>query len=160
MIKWPKQSECLALFGNPTDAGWENANVSTIVPPWPIYMDDIPIRRLKINKIAAESLGRVIKAIWDRCDHSTEKVSAAHCDCFSGDWNIRPIKGGSIPSMHTYALALDFDAGHNKLAAPENKTFFKPDSLIVQAFKSEGWVWGGDWKGRRDAMHFQAAVVG
>lgn len=34
-----------------------------------------------------------------------------------------------------------------------------PDA-VVQCFKSEGWFWGGDFKSRKDPMHFQAAHEG
>lgn len=157
---WPKQSDCLRLFGNPSVQGWGAKNVVRVPVPWKMSMGNIPIAAIKINKIAADSLTRVLAAIWNACDHSQAKVDAGHCNCFSGDWAIRPIRGMSIPSMHSYALAIDFDAPHNQLGASEGQTFFKPDSLIVKAFQAENWRWLGDAKGRRDAMHFQAAVVG
>jgi hypothetical protein len=34
------------------------------------------------------------------------------------------------------------------------------DARVVQAFKAEGAVWGGDWKTTPDAQHFQFARVG
>lgn len=160
MSSWPLQSSCAFKFGNPSEPGWGARNVVRVSVPWKMAMGDIPIAAIKINKIAAESLTRVLAAIWNACDHSQAKVSAGHCDCFSGDWAIRQIRGKATPSMHSYALAIDFDAPHNALGASAAKTFFQPESHIVQAFEAEKWVWGGRWKGRRDAMHFQAAIVG
>ena len=162
MSKFPKQSECLKLFGNPSEPGWGAKNVVRVPVPWArLHMGDIPISGIKINKIAADSLARVLTAIWNACDHKQAGVAREHCDCFSGDWNIRPIRGSSVPSMHSYALAIDFDTPHNPLGAVEADTFFKRNSLIVKCFQGEGWTWGGDpaWH-RRDAMHFQAAQVG
>lgn len=160
MSSFPKQFECLKLFGNPSAPGWGAKNVVRVPVPWKLHMGDTPISGIKVNKIAAESLSRVLTSIWNACGHSQARIAGEHCDCFSGDWNIRPIRGKATPSMHSYALAIDFDAPHNPLGAMEADTFFKPSSLIVRAFEAEGWIWGGRWKGRRDAMHFQAAQVG
>lgn len=160
MTNWPRQSECLRLFGNPHDPGWEAKHIVRVPVPWIMHMGEIRISGIKVNKIAADSLARVLQKIWDRCDHSQAKVAAGHCDCFSGDWAVRPIRGKATPSMHAYGLAIDFDAPHNPLGAKEPRSFFKPDSLLVRCFKEEGWIWGGDWTGRRDAMHVQAAIVG
>lgn len=160
MAKLPKQSECLSLFGNPNSANWVKTNTEHVPVPWAMHMDAIPIKSIVINRIASDSLARVLTKIWDRCDHTQSKIHAAGCDCFSGSYAVRPIRGGKAMSMHSFALAIDIDAPHNPLAAPATKTNFKANSLVVQAFKEEGWIWGGDWRTRRDAMHFQFAIVG
>ncbi len=160
MAKLPKQSECLKLFGNPSAAGWQAKQCVSVPVPWAMSMGAIPIKRIVINKIAADSLAKVLTKIWDRCDHTQSKIHSAGCDCFSGSFAVRPIRGGSAPSMHSFALAIDIDAPNNPLAAPASKTKLKADGIVVRAFKEEGWIWGGDWTGRRDAMHVQYAVVG
>jgi hypothetical protein len=158
MTDLPLQSKCLSLFGNPSDRNWAAKNIVYVVPPFKMNMGGIPISRIKINKVAAPSLKAVLDDIWLACDKSQTKIVRVHADRFSGDWVVRPMRGGSAPSMHSFALALDLDAGNNGLGALE--TFFMPGSLVVEAFESRGWVWGGRWKGRRDAMHFQYAKVG
>lgn len=159
MTYWPRQSDCPKLFGNPFAEGWTSKHLVRVVPPYAISMGDVHIPSISINKVAAESLTRVLTRILNLCDHDPKKVAANHCNCFSGSFALRSIRGKSAISMHAFGLAIDFDAPNNALAAPENKTFFKPDSVIVRAFKEENWIWGGDWKSRRDAMHFQAATV-
>ena len=160
MSNWPKQSECAKRFGNPFEPGWAAKNIVRVTPPFPMAMGDIPIPSIQINKIAADSLSRVLTRIWDLCDHDIGKVKAGHCDCFSGSFALRNMRGLGQVSMHAYALAIDLDAPHNPLGAAPGRTFYTPDSVVVKAFKAEGWIWGGDWSGRRDAMHFQAAIVG
>ena len=159
MTPWPKQSECLKKFGNPFADGWAAKHLVRVTPPYAIAMGDVHIPAISINKIAAESLTRVLARILDLCDHDPKKIAAGHCNCFSGSFALRSIRGKSAISMHAFGLAIDFDAPNNGLGQPKKKTFFKPDSVLVRAFKEEGWVWGGDWHGRRDAMHVQAAVV-
>lgn len=162
MADLPLQSDCLKLFGNPNSPGWLAKNTTRVPVPWNMSMGPTPIRFITINNIAADSLAAVIKKIWDRCDHAQGAIHHAGCDCFSGSYypGGRLIRGGKILSMHSYALAVDINAPLNPLGASADRTLFKSDSLVVQAFKEEGWVWGGDWKGRRDAMHFQFARVG
>jgi hypothetical protein len=157
---WPYQSECLDMFGNPSAPGWSSQWLVPIATPFQMHMDDIPIHSIKVNRIAATSLSRVLTSIWNACGHDVGTVKKCGCSVYSGCWAVRPIRGGRTPSMHSFGLAIDINAPENGLAEPVSRTVFKPDSLVVKAFKQEGWVWGGDWRGRRDAMHFQAAIVG
>jgi len=156
----PKQSDCLKLFGNPFSAGWQDRNLVRVPSPYPMSMGGLHVPAISINKVAAESLARVLETIAERCGHDPAKLAAGHCDCFSGSFALRTMRGLSTVSMHAYGLAIDFDAPRNPLGAAPGKTFFKPDSVLVRSFKEAGWIWGGDWKGRRDAMHVQYAVVG
>jgi hypothetical protein len=66
------------------------------------------------------------------------------------------MRGGHALSMHSYGIALDWDADENEFGHKVHA--FHSDSLIVQAFEGEGWVWGGRWS-YPDAMHMQAARV-
>lgn len=158
--KPPLQSQCLKLFGNPSAPGWAAEHVEHVDVPWTLMMGDIHITHIKINKVAAPSLRLILAEIWQACGRDQKKIKALGLDVFSGDWVIRQARGLKIASMHAYALAVDFNAPRNRLADGEAKTLFKPNSLIVQIFEKHGWVWGGRWKGRRDAMHFQFAIVG
>lgn len=156
----PKQSACLSLFGNPNSSAWVAKNTTRVAVPWDMRMGDIPIRSIMINKIAAPSLATVLQSIWQRCGKSQSAIHLAGCDCFSGSYAVRPIRGGHTPSMHSYALAIDINAPANPLGAGPDRAMFHQDSIVVQEFKRAGWVWGGDWHGRPDPMHFQYAEVG
>lgn len=155
---WPLQSECYKKFGNPAQPGWGVEHVVHVPTPWPLHMGEIAIPFIKINKIASDSLRRVIAAVWADCHHDLAKVAQIHADQFSGDWVVRQMRGLRTTSMHSFALAIDFDAPHNGLGS--NHPFFTPQNPLVKAFEAEGWVWGGRWTHRPDAMHFQAARVG
>jgi hypothetical protein len=159
MQRWPHQHDCLGLFGNPFAPGWAARNLVHVTPPYAVSMGRIHIAQIQINRIAADSLERVLARISDACQHDQAQVNAGHCNCFSGSFALRNMRGLNTISMHAFGLAIDWDAEHNPLGARPGHTFFNPDSLLVQAFKDEGWVWGGDWRGRRDAMHVQAAMI-
>lgn len=159
MSNWPKQSDCLKLFGNPFAAGWGATHLVRVTPPFAIAMGKIHVPDIEINKIAADSLTRVLSAIYAGCNHDPKQIAANRCNFFSGSFALRNMRGLHDVSMHAFGLAIDFDAPENPEFAPDKKCFFHADSVLVKAFKAEGWIWGGDWTTRRDAMHVQAAIV-
>jgi hypothetical protein len=113
---------------------------------------------ITIHKKAAASLTRVLDSIWLGVGKDESAIETLHYNLFSGSFNYRPMRDGHALSMHSYGVALDFDASEN----PQHSTkhLFQSNSLIVTSFKAEGWIWGGDWSGTSiDAMHFQAARV-
>lgn len=84
----------------------------------------------------------------------------------SGTYNNRPITGGTLPSLHAAALAVDI----NPTANPYSSTFRSalPPAFVgsVMAVKTTAelpvWRWGGDWDGdpttphgMYDTMHFE-----
>lgn len=158
MPTWPLQSQCYGKFGNPASAGWASKNLAQVKCPWQLYMGDLKIPYIKINRIAAQSLQNVLNTVWEKCNKDPKKISQIHADMFSGDWVVRQMRGLNTISMHAYGLAVDFDAPHNPLGSSQH--FFTPNNPLVQAFEAEGWTWGGRWQHRPDAMHFQAARVG
>lgn len=145
------------MFGNPYAPGWGNTHIVHINCPWQLYMGNLHVPYIKINKIAAESLTRVLNHVWEVCGKDIDKIHSIHADQFSGDWVIRQARGLKMISMHSYGLAIDFDAPHNQLGSRSH--FFQPNNPLIKAFLDEGWVWGGTWS-RPDAMHVQAARVG
>lgn len=74
-------------------------------------------------------------------------------------------KGGQ--SIHNYGLAIDFALMYDKDGNGTYETLSwdiakdfdrdgKADWMeVVNAFKSEGFVWGGDWKGKEDDPHLE-----
>ena len=160
MTIWPLQSECAARFGNPSTASWQRQNLIQIPVPWKLAMGNIPIRAIPINKIAAPSLAKVLADIWQQCGKSQKAIAHIGMDQFSGSFAVRKMRGGNEVSMHSYGLAIDWDAPKNPQHAPDAKTEFHSHSTMVKAFKAEGWIVGVDWSGNsRDAMHVQAARV-
>jgi len=84
----------------------------------------------------------------------------------------RPVRGGSRFSAHAHGLAIDINPFHNPyrrddLVLPELASSYldrdnrRPGMIhdgdvVVAAFESIGWRWGGRWRGTVDPMHFSA----
>ncbi|MBI1867727.1 MAG: M15 family metallopeptidase [Methylocystis sp.] len=164
-VVWPLQRDVLAFYGNPRGPGtwshkWWAENIVSVACPWPLSSDGgrTHLSHISIHKKCAASLTRVLARVWQDAGCDITKIRALKYDVFSGSLAYRNKRGSSSMSMHTPGCAIDFDAPDNQMHA--QKHLFTDESLLVRAFKSEGWIWGGDWAGDGvDAMHFQAARV-
>ena len=88
----------------------------------------------------------------------------------SSAFNCRKIKGTEVWSQHSYGNAIDINPLWNPwvretivdppaAAGFVDRTVIKPgmiddNDVVVSAFKSHGWQWGGDWVGKKDYQHF------
>lgn len=84
----------------------------------------------------------------------------------------RPARGSNEWSEHAYGRAVDVNPFHNPYVSgdvvlPELASAYAnrrwrrpgmvlPDGLVVRAFESIGWSWGGHWTSLKDWMHFSA----
>ena len=73
---------------------------------------------------------------------------------FFGSFVNRPQRGGTQPSKHAWAAAIDFDATRNGLHTPWPTKSAMPLE-VFEIFARAGWINLG-WVIWRDAMHFQA----
>lgn len=159
---WPLESQADAFYGNPRgDNGsynpeWASENLAHVACPWALHMGDIPISHITIHKKCAASLERVLAATWERMGKSQSAMDKAGFSLFSGSFNYRCIRGASVISMHSYAGAIDWDAGQNPMGYGAIKHLFTDTTPIIEEFKKEFWRWGGDYHGRRDYMHVEA----
>lgn len=85
-----------------------------------------------------------------------ERGLAGELKTYDGCFCVRPMKSGSRPSVHSWALALDFNALTNPFQSDGSEdliTDFSDD--FVRCFAEAGFEWGGLWTSCHDAMHFQ-----
>ena len=83
----------------------------------------------------------------------------------------RPSTGSTTTfSQHAHGLAIDLDPFQNPytnddLVLPELASSYldrddvrpgmiTPDGVVVRAFESIGWTWGGTWSSLKDYQHF------
>jgi hypothetical protein len=148
MPKWPHDDTAskIKFFGRP------GTNLVPIIPPFQMYYDSHPIKSITVNKMVATSLLLVFNEILDKCGHDQKKVDEIGASAYGGCYNDRSIRGSKNISNHAFAAAIDIDPAHNPLGSKKAKS----NPIIVTAFKNQGWLWGGDYSGRRDPMHFEA----
>ena len=151
-MTFPTPQQAREFYGDPRGI---EARLAHVVPLFKIYYQHVPVKWIRIHPLLASSLKIVLDNV-EQCYNSQAEMDAAHVSNYSGSYEPRNIRGSSSISLHAYGAAVDFDAEHNGMTYDRNAGFFKSSHPLVQAFKAQGWFWGGDFKGRRDPMHFEA----
>ena len=113
-----------------------------------------PITEISCHKLVAESLSAIFEDLAFAFP-STEARRAAGLLDYYGCYNPRKIRGGDTWSMHSWAIAVDFNANANGLNDHWPKVATMPLE-VMECFARHGWeAAGAFWSS--DAMHFQAS---
>jgi hypothetical protein len=143
---WPVASQA-ALSGFYGAAGDPMQLTSLPVQGLGIEYDGKPVKSILCHHKVAASLKRILEEI-------AAGPHAAILREFAGVYNNRPMRGGSLPSLHARGAAIDLAPGTNA-----NSTHWPSRATmpleVMESFAREGWLAAGAfWS--RDAMHFQA----
>ena len=147
---WPRQSGVPAFYG---EVG-QHQKMTTV--PYTLFYEKTPLSRISLHEKVSDSAVRVLtKALKI---YGIERISSLGLNKYSGSLNVRKMRGGSAWSMHSWGIAIDFDAGNNDLNWDHTRArFAKPEYVQWwECWEEEGWVSLGrtrdfDW------MHIQAA---
>lgn len=149
---WPHDdtASLLAFYGRP----WENPALLARVPvPFPMTYESSPVHEIQFHSRGAGALGAALRKIASLAQSDSSVLR--HVRRFSGGYNYRPVRGSSRLSCHAFGAAVDFDA--EGLPLGTNVPASEIPQVVVNAFKEQGFFWGGDYLGRKDPMHFQLA---
>src|SRR5512143_2439018 len=152
MPRWPHDdSESLiAFYGDPRKSSFTN-NLVLVKPPWQMTYEGRPIKGVQIHRKCAASLKEVFDDIWNAVGENPKKLPSGAVK-FSGSYNFRPVRGSSRLSCHAFGAAIDLDAEENPMNSRGDVGTMS--DIVIDAFKAQGWYWGGDFKKRKDPMHF------
>ena len=165
MTAWPNQSQSAlnAFYGNPDankdgapDLKWQQENLTTITPPYPMFYDGKKVSKISCHKLISESLLRVLTKI--KAITTADERKQYGLDQFGGVFNFRRKRGGSGLSTHSWAIAIDLAVALNQFGWAYGSRPNMMPAKVVAAFEEEGATWGGLWS-NPDAMHFQWADI-
>lgn len=147
-----------SIFGK---AGNESVLVNVPVPAnYPLKYDGKPVKTIRIHKLAADRLEAALKDIINHYGEDIEKVAPGAC-VYDGSYYFRNTRNSSSTSVHSWGLALDFDAANNALKTKSpnarlSQEIYKPfwDILEHHGFLSLGRRQDSDW------MHLQMTLWG
>jgi hypothetical protein len=154
MNQWPKDTTLSknAFYGDFHSPGWQALNLIHINPPFKMYYDkQLLVHGILVHKKIASALMLAFTEIWEACKRDQAQVDKTGASDFGGCFNIRNIAGSNNWSNHSWACAIDL--------APALNGFNMKGTLsmiVINAFKRQGFFWGGDYHGRKDPMHFEA----
>ena len=151
----------IAFYGNPSvdNAAWQAANLVPVVPPYQMYGGDnddgtSPVKDIYFHKKCAPNLLAALTDIWNYYGKDDAKIHAIGMHRFSGAYNYRPIRGSTRLSDHSFGAAIDIDSQDNPMTT-DLSVPYKMTKACVDAFKAHGAFWGGDFRSRKDYMHYQ-----
>lgn len=105
--------------------------------PW------FPSKRLYINKDFEQCLNTALSKL----EQAGIQDEIETCD---GCYSERKVRGSNKISLHSWAVAVDLNAHKEKLG--QEHTNWSDQFLDIM--RESGLFWGGDFKGRKDPMHF------
>lgn len=145
---WPRsdQASLRAFYGAPGD---ESRLVNLPVADLPLLYEGRRVKSVRCHEKVSESLRRILEKLAD--EHA--EVLADYAGCY----NNRPMRGGTLPSLHARGAAIDFMPATNGLYThwPTRATM---PLAVMEIFAREGWKSAGAFWGR-DAMHQEAVSL-
>jgi|SRR5687768_6776640 len=101
-----------------------------------------------VRVTVASGVAELLRIILNECLRRGYKIRQAD----TGAYNCRYIGGTTTWSVHAWALAIDINWQSN----PFSTTLRTDIPTWMRALLNRyGFAWGGDWSGKKDAMHFQ-----
>jgi hypothetical protein len=95
----------------------------------------------------------IVKPLEEAFQNVIDRDLACHIKSWDGCFNIRKKRGGSTYSLHSWAIAVDFNAAWNRFGAKPQMSL-----KVVKCFTDAGFEWGGTWS-KKDGMHFQLKSI-
>jgi hypothetical protein len=153
------QSELSDMFGTPNYQQFARKNIVKI--DLSEFADSLahvrafngePFTSINGHHLLAEPLKMALRLVCER-------GRAQELKTYDGCFNIRPMKSSGSLSVHSWGLALDFNAQTSPFQTENSKTW--PDLVtdfsdaFVSCFAEAGFEWGGLWTSIHDPMHFQ-----
>lgn len=141
-VKVFTQDDCWDLFGDPHESSFKGDwLVKTQIHRWV----DL------VHKWMVDPLQKAIQNL-----NEAGLISQLHT--YDGCWCVRYMRGGSNLSIHSWGLAVDFNADANPMGSEGCPMMTVEYDQFVDCFEREGFTWGGRW-GNPDSMHFQLPRV-
>lgn len=122
------------------DFPWtEEIKVGTTQVPW---------KKVYIN---SDFKAKLFQAFKNLESHGLQSEIKTYDGCFVE----RKVRGRNKASLHSWAMAIDFNSATEKLNQKRGNQFYSNFTpQFVKCFTDAGIYWGGHWRSRFDPMHF------
>jgi len=136
--------DIIETFGDIGNKGFEASNIVMFDLPYPLAYAGRRVFRSQAHKLAVPNF---IQALMD-IEHSG---LASHVYNYGGIYAPRPQRAHPrFPSTHSWGIAIDVEPEKYPLGSTE-----RLPEKVIECFTRAGFTYGGDFKGRKDPMHFQ-----
>jgi len=136
--------EIIHIFGSIDDPSFEADNILSFDLPYPLFYMDAEVRRARCHRLLVDNFRQ---AFTELKNQGLDNVVRS----YSGIYARRSIRGqGSHPSTHSWGIAVDLESEKYPLGSD-----LRFPNEVIAVFAKAGFSYGGDFKSRRDPMHFQ-----
>ncbi|MBL8086963.1 MAG: M15 family metallopeptidase [Chthonomonas sp.] len=150
---FPSQARVESYYGKHGVKDGYTPPTKLITLPFTIYYENSAVKVLRPHEKCADSLLAVFQRLAEVFPDEASR-RAAGILTYGGLYNPRKMRGANAWSMHSWAIAIDLDAGRNGNQVHWPKSAVMPIE-VMECFAKEGWTAAGAFWAR-DAMHFQA----
>ncbi len=162
-MSWPHDdtASLIAFYGDPAGANWQTKNLVRVSVPWKMVLAWDTAHSLTsflCHAKCKDAFAAALQTIWSRCGNDQSVIEDHGLHLYGGCFNYRPIRGSTRLSTHAFGAAIDINPDGNALGAQWNPAHMP--QFVIDAFKTEGAFWGGDFIHRKDCQHFQFATEG
>lgn len=155
---WPSQSDEKELIKYYGQVGENQTRVQLPYTHKLAWNTKTKINSFQCHEKVHDSIHSVLTRVLDH--YGLEQIKKLRLDYWGGCLNVRTMRGGSKPSLHSWGIAIDYDPSRNKLKwGRDRAAFAKPEyDMWWRFWEEEGWVSLGRTR-NFDWMHVQAAKV-
>jgi peptidoglycan hydrolase-like protein with peptidoglycan-binding domain len=148
----PKASYLVKKLGNPRD------NYTDICQPMQNRKLLANLVTASVGPFRATGLIPAINSLRTALDEvKVEQPAVYNALSTPGMLCCRKTRGAESPSVHSWGIAVDLKL--NGLLDDRGDNFVQLGlSLMAPIMNKHGWYWGGGYKGKEDAMHFEAST--
>jgi peptidoglycan hydrolase-like protein with peptidoglycan-binding domain len=150
--RWPTQARVPEFYGS------RGIHQVRYIPPYQFYLYDskVKVDHISVHAKVEQSLDKVLRSVYEF--YGPDAINELHLNRFFGSMNVRKMRGSDAWSMHSWGIALDFDANRNALRMTSKEAAFAKPAYNQwwKLWEEEGWVSLGRER-NYDWMHVQAA---
>lgn len=150
---WPRQRDAESYYG---EVGKNQLKAKCPYTLFGDYNRTIRVNEFSCHKLVKPSVERVLRRTLDH--YGPADIRRYNLDIFSGCFVVRRVTSGVGYSMHSWGIAIDFDANNNQFHQTSSRAAFaKPHyKAFLDFWEDEGWTSLGRAR-NYDWMHVQAA---
>jgi D-alanyl-D-alanine carboxypeptidase len=142
-------AEIVETFGSLDVPKFKDRYITPFTLPYPLYYDKVIVHRARCHFLIVDNFLKALEALQ-------KNGLSKYVQNYGGIYNDRKVRGkegkAGKDSTHAWGIAIDLEPKKYPLGSADRF----PDE-VVSIFEECGFFYGGDFKGRKDPMHFQFA---
>jgi hypothetical protein len=151
--QFPRQADVRKFYGEPGE------NQTMLVSPYPLYLDwslSTKVGKFSIHEKCHDAALWAMNAVLS--EYGEAEIHRLGLDQFGGCLNVRKMRNGRTLSMHSWGIAIDWDADRNPLRATSRTALMAtaPYAKFLDLWEEAGFISLGRLR-TFDWMHVQAA---